>query len=1449
MPFPDSPTALIPRRGRDRGRTRAAFLALALLAPALAASFPAASAADDRAEITAEVSRTLEKKNAADVWLVFEDEADLSKASATEGWTERGEAVIDALKSTAKAGQAETSARLKGEGAEFTSYWISNQIHVPGASEKLVTELAELPGVQKITESKPTELIEPKDAKDAAEVNSVEWGLAAINADDVWAERGATGQGITVANIDSGVQYDHPALAAQYRGTQDDGTYNHNYNWYDPASVCGSPSVAPCDNFGHGTHTMGTMVGDDGAGNQIGVAPGAKWIAAKGCESDNCTTESLLASAQWMLAPTDLSGQNARADLRPDIINNSWGETNGNAENPFFDDIVKAWTASGIFGVFSNGNDGPNCDTTSSPGDSTSAYAVGAFTSSGTIAPYSSRGPGADGKAKPDIAAPGNSVRSSVPGSGYSSSSGTSMAAPHVAGTVALLWSASPGLIGRYQETVAILDDTATDVDETTCGGSADDNNIWGEGKLDALAAVQRAPGAEAGTLRGTVTDKSTGKPVPGARVSLTGASDRNVTTEDDGTYQLTVTPGEYTVKASIYGYETATATVTVADKATPTQDFALAAKVVWKVSGTVSRDSGGKAVAGATVSLSDTPVQPVVSDADGGYTLPEVAAGTYTLQVATPQGCLGSASIELTVDGDESQDVTLGSKRDKFGYTCGVETAAYTEADEPIALAGDEATAKIDLPFAFPLYNEVYRSGWLASDGYLGFQPHLVWPFNKPLPDKTDPNAAIYPFWDDLRLDSTSKVYTKTLGKAPNRRFVIEFRNATMFSASSARVDFEMVLHETSGDILFAYRNLNPEDPNELGYSATVGIENATGTDALQYSHLGSEPLSDESAIRITPPDGGYLNGTVTDENDGDPVGRATVTVSAGGQGIATTTTDSEGRFAFRVPPGTEYDVSVDASGYSAQHVTAQVKTDEWSDIGIALPTGALKAEVDGDLDPWVVRQGSKAIVPVTVTNTGSKPLAFSAGELGGAARTTAAREAGEVISEFRAPGLKNISGTAVDGKGNIWLNDFPSKTHVEYDRKKLEPTGRKNTAWYSSDDVDFTYDTQHGLLCQPTKIGPASLIACIDPETGTTRHLDVSPVGGGVSRALGYRADDDTFYLGSADTGKIYQVAGLSHEKPGKLIAGCQWTKAVYGVAYHPGTRGLYLVGDGDIFTFDMGTCKQTGTIPDPEAQKIAVSGIDTDPSGDLWISTPGTSTVYRVSSGHTAPSDVTWLSMTAPDTTLEPGESATVTVAADTAGLKSGTYKAYVELTAGSGRAGPVTLPVRLVVSAYQQAVDAGAREAYTDGSGSKWSADRVYRADSFGWTGRSRIVSVGAAAAIAGTKDDELFRTQREGMDTYRFDNLPSGTYQVTLAFAEPRKRTAPGSRVFDVTANGKTVLSGYDIAEAVGTLAADRQTFLLTVGEGGHVTVGFSGRRGSLPPVVGGISVAHRPDLG
>src|SRR5690606_23274644 len=149
--------------------------------------------------------------------------------------------------------------------------------------------------------------------------DAVEWGIANINADDVWTEFGVTGEELVIANIDTGVDYTHPALVNQYRGNNGDGTFDHNYNWFDAA---GAGSDEPVDFEGHGTHTMGTMVGSDGGDNQIGVAPGARWIAANGC----CPTdEALITSGEWMLAPTDLNGENPLPSMRPHIINNSWG--------------------------------------------------------------------------------------------------------------------------------------------------------------------------------------------------------------------------------------------------------------------------------------------------------------------------------------------------------------------------------------------------------------------------------------------------------------------------------------------------------------------------------------------------------------------------------------------------------------------------------------------------------------------------------------------------------------------------------------------------------------------------------------------------------------------------------------------------------------------------------------------------------------------------------------------------------------------------------------------------------------------------------------------------------------------------------------------------------------------------------------------------------------------
>ena len=206
------------------------------------------------------------------------------------------------------------------------------------------------------------------------------------------------GAGMVVANIDTGVQFNHPALVNQYRGNLGGGSFDHTNNWYDPANICGG---APCDNVGHGSHTMGTMVGDDGAGNQVGVAPGAKWIACKGCESGSCSGGSLISCAQWILAP------GGNSSLRPNVVNNSWG---GGSGSNWYQSYVQSWVAAGIFPAFSAGNSGSACSTANDPGDYPESFASGATDSGDNIASFSSRGPSLFGGVKPNVSAPGVNI-------------------------------------------------------------------------------------------------------------------------------------------------------------------------------------------------------------------------------------------------------------------------------------------------------------------------------------------------------------------------------------------------------------------------------------------------------------------------------------------------------------------------------------------------------------------------------------------------------------------------------------------------------------------------------------------------------------------------------------------------------------------------------------------------------------------------------------------------------------------------------------------------------------------------------------------------------------------------------------------------------------------------------------------------------------------------------
>ncbi|RHY25989.1 hypothetical protein DYB32_007959 [Aphanomyces invadans] len=327
-----------------------------------------------------------------------------------------------------------------------------------------------------------------------ATVFANEWGVDLISAPTVWAS-GNRGQGVVVGVLDTGAIATHDALKANYRST---------YGWFDPTDK----SATPIDTNGHGTHVVGTAVGANG----IGVAPGAQWIACRGCTTSSCPEAALTACAQFMLCPTDAKGLNPKCELAPHVINNSWG---GGSGSTWFQANVNAWRAAGIIPVFANGNSGPSCRTANSPGDYKNVIGVGAVGSDDRLASFSSRGPARDGTLKPDVSAPGFQVRSawSTGNSAYRTISGTSMASPHVTGAVALYLSRNKG--ATYAEVYRAFT-TSTDTSRLTpenknCGGVSDaryPNNSYGHGRINVARAIGGGPTP-------TTTRPTTRRPVP----------------------------------------------------------------------------------------------------------------------------------------------------------------------------------------------------------------------------------------------------------------------------------------------------------------------------------------------------------------------------------------------------------------------------------------------------------------------------------------------------------------------------------------------------------------------------------------------------------------------------------------------------------------------------------------------------------------------------------------------------------------------------------------------------------------------------------------------------------------------------------------------------------------------------------------------------------------------
>ena len=426
------------------------------------------------------------------LFVILKSQADLQVIDPQATSLERRQEIYDLLVQHAAQTQMDLRRHLDFFRLDYTSYYLVNAMEIPD-SPILRLWLRTRPEVDRVLESPR---LRPLPAPLEAAVSSTPEtppdyppaNIVQIHAERVWQEFDIQGQGILVGNADSGVQVDHPNFSERYRGFNGEDDYNWLDPWYNQAS--------PVDPNGHGTHTLGTILGQ-----YTGVAPKAHWIACANLPRNLGNPAFYLDCWQFLFAPYPQGGDpftDGKPERGAQIINNSWGcpPVEGCDLNTFAF-AAQALRLAGVFLAVSAGNEGPQCASIDTPpAVYPQVFSVGAIDDQGNLAFFSSLGPViVEGRnlVKPDLVAPGVQVLSSYPGSTYRPQSGTSMAGPHVAGVVALIWSANPSLVGNIDRTEEILQKSAQPFKGVPpqCPGARDlPSTATGFGILDAYSAV-----------------------------------------------------------------------------------------------------------------------------------------------------------------------------------------------------------------------------------------------------------------------------------------------------------------------------------------------------------------------------------------------------------------------------------------------------------------------------------------------------------------------------------------------------------------------------------------------------------------------------------------------------------------------------------------------------------------------------------------------------------------------------------------------------------------------------------------------------------------------------------------------------------------------------------------------------------------------------------------------
>ncbi len=1264
------------------------------------------------------------------IWMAAK--ADLSPAYQLRTKGERGRFVFETMRKTADYTQKAVREYLDGQGLNYRPFYIANKIFVRGGDQALMVNLASRPDVARITANHQFQLQEPFINPNSPDhILAVEPNISFINADDVWA-MDVTGQGIVLAGNDTGLSWNHPALINHYRGWNGV-TADHNYNWWDATDTY---PTAPNDGHGHGTHTTGTMVGDDGGANQIGIAPGAKTIHCKnltdfGGGSDLTISECF----EWNLAPWDLTGANPRPDLAPDAINNSWGYGGGNF--PEFEDEIATLQAAGILVEFSAGNSGPTCASLGSPGDYRQVLTTGSVNHAGgslpgTLTDFSSRGPSdlypSPPHYFPDVMAPGENIRSSLPGGTYASWSGTSMAGPHTTGLIGLMWSANPALQGWVTETVQIIADTArplTGQPGSNCGGnySTGPNNDWGNGTIDALAAVQQAIlYGGSGTLAGAITDSSTGLGLTGALVQATASPTltRQTTAGVGGLYSMRLFSQTYTVTASIYGYQPqAISSVSIVSGTTTTLNIQLPPAPSYVVSGLVTDANTGWPLY-ARIDIAGYPGSPIWTDpVSGAYSVTLAAGIPYNFSVATWVTGYNAASRTL--------DPLGGNRIENFALT--IDLTACTA----------------------PGYQHqyVYFKNFEANKGGFTASGLTSWAWGTPT---SGPNQA----------HSGEKVWATNLSgnyadnengytTSPNinlSHYAGQPLSLTWWQWLQTESNFDYASVEVSNDGGASWTLVYGEVSGPVDMVWTEHSVPLSSSYAVSNFRVRFHFLSDGSVIYpgyylddvgisagCTFQSGGLVVGNVYDANTGDGLNGAKVaSVSVPTDTILTVKTPddpavNDGFYILFSSMTGSHSFITTLDDYDSNEQTITVVAGDVVVQDFNLPAGYLATT---PLSFTITLPLSQTIsYSLTLNNTGGLAAGFNLIEInapppaleptGPFAESTQPispkhlydRDA-SALSDYPPPEAVVLTGGEIiatwpTGLPYAWGIGFNTDTqdlwlsnigqiggyNLAY-RFLTDGTATGDTIdlspWVSSIAADMTYNPLTDRLWQ-VNVGGDNCIYELDPAAQVSTGNKICPAFATSQRGLAYDPTTQTFYAGSWNDGLIHHFDTF-----GTLLDSQEVGLNISGLAFNPATGHLFVMTNSseglDIYVLDVHNhYAVVGGFNIAGLDFYEQAALELDCDGHLWLVNQSTQMVIEADSGERGVCDwrnISWLDVAPPSGNVAESGTQVITLTFDTTGLAVGTYQAHLwigEDTPYNVSSIPVTLIVTEQASSKQ------------------------------------------------------------------------------------------------------------------------------------------------------------------